>query len=94
MTLVQSIYGILRGPAVPMQFVHTYLVHTDALSMTLAGTFELRFEISTSLDRQRVTLPLSLFTHNHPLRRSAVARFLHTSIIVHSSNDEKHECLK
>ena len=39
-----------------MQFVHT-----DEFSMTLAGTFELRFEISTSLDRQRVTLPLSLF---------------------------------
>ena len=56
MTLVQSIYGILRGPVVSMQFVHT-----DEFSMTLAGTFELRFEISTSLDRQRVTLPLSLF---------------------------------
>ena len=64
MTLVQSIYGILRGPAVPMQFVHT-----DVLSMTLAGTFKFRFEISTLLDRQRVTLPLSLFTYNHPLHR-------------------------
>ena len=41
MILVQSIYGILRGPGVPMQFVHT-----DA---TLARTFKLRFEISTRL---------------------------------------------
>jgi hypothetical protein len=43
-TLVQPIYSILRGPAVPMQFVHT-----DVLSMTLVRTFELRPEISTRL---------------------------------------------
>ena len=53
MTLVLSIYSILRGPAVPMQFVHS-----DTPSMSTCKSIQTPPCNLNSLDHQQITLLL------------------------------------